>query len=407
MRTLPEALQVIDVPDRLAASLLGGWSGCVAKLALASQRSSPALAPLPGGPAAAKGTLAHRVIEQWIKAEGPNDPAELFTLAYKHLREELRADPSRAAFAELAEVLGAADWSGFRAWVLSRCEASGRMSASRQRGRVFDGAKQIRLTGVEVPLTSEALRLKGRADRIRQPAAETYEIRDFKSGAILDDDGEVKESVALQLQAYGLMFLEAKPGAELVLVVDIGNEIPVAFDEAARARARERIETLLIPVPAAGRYSMESLATPGADCLGCGVRHRCSAYLARAPSWWLAYPDMSARISYDVWGTIQAMSEGAGGIDVTLEDAAGRRVRIDRLDRRHGLAASHLGRALWLFELESPGSGRNFRGQRYHPRVFHELPRDRRERRAWGAQVFLGSDRAIAGHPFGEVTLHV
>lgn len=405
MRTLPEALQAIDVPDRLATSLLGGWSRCVAKLALVSQRSSPALAPLPGGPAAAKGTLAHRVIERWIKGEGPDDPAKLFAAVYEHLRDELQADPSRAAFAELAEVLGAAEWSGFRAWVLGRCEASGRAAAHRKQGYASEGTKQIRLTGVEVPLASEELRLKGRADRIRQLAAETYEIRDFKSGAALDDDGEVKESVALQLQAYGLMFLETRPDADLMLVVDIGEEIPVAFDEAARAHAREQIKALLTPVPVAGRYSMGSLATPGADCLGCRVRHLCSAYLAQAPSWWLAYPDRSTRISYDNWGTIKAMSEGVGGIDVTLEDAAGRRVRIDRLDRRHGLTAAHLGRVLWLFELESAGPARDFKGQRYHPRVFHELPRDRRERRAWGAQAFLGYDGVEEKHPAGDLTL--
>jgi len=404
MRTLPEALQMIDVPDRFAASSLGGWTACVAKLALASQRLSPALAPLPGGPAAVKGTLAHRVIEQWIKGEGPDEPEELFAHAYQRLREELKADSSRAAFAELAEVFGAADWSGFRAWVLARCEASGRVPVGRQSGQAPDRGDRIRLTGVEVPLRSETLRLTGKADRIRQLAAETYEIRDFKSGAVLNDEGGVTEAVALQLQAYGLMFLEARPGAQLVLVVDIGRDIPVAFDAEVRASARERIETLLAPVPAASRQSMDRLATPGADCLGCRVRHLCSGYLAQAPSWWLAYPDTSARISYDNWGLIAAVIGRADGIDVTLEDAAGRRVRIDRLERRHGLTSSHLGRALWLFDLESPGPGRNFKGQRYHPRVFHELPRDRRERRAWGAQVFLGPDGAEALHPGGNDT---
>jgi len=224
---------------------------------------------------------------------------------------------------------------------------------------------------------------------------------------VLDDDGEVKDSVALQLQAYGLMFLEARPGAELVLVVDVGNDIRVAFDSAARDRTRERIEAVLTLFPTAGLHSMGELATPGPDCLGCGVRHRCSSYLAQAPSWWLAYPDTSARISYDNWGTITAMNEGADGINVTLENAAQRPVRIDRLDRRHGLTSAHLGRTIWLFELESPGSGRNFKGQRYHPRVFHELPRDRHERRAWGAQVFLGSDGVQDGPLVGDVTLHV
>ena len=60
MRILPAPLQAVDVPERFAASMLGGWNGCAAKLALSSQRTENGYVPLPGGPAAAKGTLAHR-----------------------------------------------------------------------------------------------------------------------------------------------------------------------------------------------------------------------------------------------------------------------------------------------------------------------------------------------------------
>ncbi|WP_456849632.1 RecB family exonuclease [Bradyrhizobium sp. USDA 4504] len=341
---------------------------------------------------AARGTLAHRVIEQWFKGEGSDNPATVFVANYEALRDELRADSARAVFADLAEVFGPAEWSGFRAWVLRRCETLGRTHSGRSRGEALNRMAPRRLLGVEVSLTSQALRLKGRADRIRRVAAESYEIRDYKSGAVLDDDGEVKESIALQLQAYGLMFLEAMPGAEVTLIVDVGREIPVGFDQATRARARERIEALLAPVPEAGHYPMESLVKPGADCLGCRIRHLCRAYLTQVPSWWLTYPDKSARIPYDSWGTVLAVNAGAGGTDVTLEDAAGRRVRVDRLAHRHGLTASAAGRKIWLFDLESPGPGRDFKGNRYHPRVFYELPRDRLERRAWGAQVFLGPE---------------
>jgi hypothetical protein len=46
---------------------------------------------------------------------------------------------------------------------------------------------------------------------------------------------------------------------------------------------------------------------------------------------------------------------------------------------------------LLVFPFET-GSCKDFKGQRYHARVFHELPRDRRERRAWGMQCFIGRD---------------
>ena len=80
---------------------------------------------------------------------------------------------------------------------------------------------------------------------------------------------------------------------------------------------------------------------------------------------------------------------GTGRVDVVLRDDAGRRVRIDGLDPRHGITSSQIGKRMWLFGLEATGATRGFDGARFHPRSFHELPRDRMERRAWALQVFI------------------
>ena len=72
-------------------------------------------------------------------------------------------------------------------------------------------------------------------------------------------------------------------------------------------------------------------------------------------------------------------------VDVALTDAY-------RLDHRHGITGSAAGRHVWFFDLEGSGPNRDFKGQRYPPRVFHELPRDSRERRAWGMQCFVGPE---------------
>jgi hypothetical protein len=79
---------------------------------------------------------------------------------------------------------------------------------------------------------------------------------------------------------------------------------------------------------------------------------------------------------------------GEGRVDVVLRDAAGRRVRIDGLDPRHGLTSVLVGKSVWFFGLEATGATRGFDGGRFHPRAFHELPRDRMERRAWALHVF-------------------
>ena len=391
MRSLPQALRDITVPDLLAVSRLGGSTACVAKFAQGSQWLGPTLPMLPGGPAAAVGTLAHRVLERWVKSAGSQEPLAVFAAVYDQFREELRGDEARIAFAELEAVLGLAEWSWFRAWVLGRCEASDRYGPRSSRNGSSELPATETLTGVEVPLRSSALRLKGRADRIRRIGANLYQIRDFKSGRVRDDQGEVKETIALQLQAYGLTLLEAKPEAEVVLIADTGDELNIPFDVAARTSAREKIDAVMSFVPVAGTHPIRELAKAGLDCLGCAVRHLCGTYMNQAPAWWRSYPAGRNRISPDIWGTIIAIKEGIDSVDIVLNDAAGRRVNIDRLDRRHGLSERHVGQPLWLFDLESSGPARDFRGQRYHPRVFHELPRDQRERRAWGLQVFVGA----------------
>jgi hypothetical protein len=243
------------------------------------------------------------------------------------------------------------------------------------------------VTGAEIPLESRSLRLRGKADRIRQLGSRVFEVRDFKTGATLDEEGAIKAEIALQLQAYGLLVLERQQGAQVRLVVDDGVDREIAFDEDARRTARESIERITGPMPPPGAASTGSLAQSGSACWGCPVRHVCSAYRVAAPGWWKEYPRDTDRISNDVWGTVLEV-HGSGRVDIVVRDDAGRRVRIDGVDDRHGLSSSSVGVRLWFFGLEASGVSRGFDGARFHPRTFHELPRDRMERRAWALHVF-------------------
>jgi hypothetical protein len=83
---------------------------------------------------------------------------------------------------------------------------------------------------------------------------------------------------------------------------------------------------------------------------------------------------------------------GESRVDVVLRDDAGRRVRIDGLDPRHGITSTLVGNRIWFFGLEATGATRGFDGTRFHPRSFHELPRDRLERRAWALHVFVEAE---------------
>jgi hypothetical protein len=233
--------------------------------------------------------------------------------------------------------------------------------------------------------------LRGSADSVRWLGSGRYEIRDFKTGVTLDEYGQIKGGIVLQLHAYGLLLLECLPGAEVRLVVDDGQEREVPFDLEERQRAKETIISMTASMPKAGSVAVDDLARPGIGCVTCSIRHVCSAYRATAPIWWKHYPTGVDRLPNDVWGTALEVT-GEGDVDVILRDDAGRRIRVDGVAARHQISSSLVERQIWLFGLEATGATRGFDGSRFHPRAFHELPRDRMERRAWALHVFETSN---------------
>jgi len=373
----------VRVPDCFSPSALGTSAGCHLKLVAASTRRSESDDRLASGPDAAVGTVLHRVLERAVHPDG-HSPDEIFREEYERAVEELRRDPRRSHFAELASTRSLAEWGRTKHWVLAR---AAQQSSTVRAAASAQGKGGPRLTGPEVSFHSTTLRLRGQADRVRQLGPNEFEVRDFKTGATLDELGEVKAEIALQLWAYGFMLLERRPDCEVRLIVDDGSEREVAFDADARSNARRTLDVLLESLPSAGRSSASDLAVPGRGCRGCQVRHVCPAYLATAPQWWRQYPAHVERLPNDIWGTVLDVV-GDVRVDVVLRDEHGRRVRVDGVDARHGVSPAVVGKKIWFFGLEATGPTLGFDGGRFHPRSFHELPRDRTERRAWVMHVF-------------------
>ena len=383
MRALPRLLTTVDVPPFLSPSALGSWGGCVLKLVSAT-RGAVQVELLGASPTLSIGTFAHRVISQFERSTNTT-ATEVFDSEYQRLQDELSRDPMKAHFADLVSTKTMAEWARLKAWILSRCERLERSGASRATG-------SLRTSGSELALESGDLRLRGSADRVRRVGRNDFEVRDFKSGSVFDDDGTIKLEIRLQLLAYGLMVAAAYPRASIRLIVDDGFEHEVAFDAQARSDARREIDAITGSVPASGPADADQLASPGPGCWGCAVRHVCKSYRASAPVWWREYPDNLQTVSKDVWGTISEIRSVSptGHVELVVMDDGGRHVRIDRLDVRHGLGGETSGTRVWMFDLESSGGGRDFDGHRFHPRAFHEHPRDRRDRRAWRLRVYRG-----------------
>ncbi len=382
---LPPSLLHVTVPECFSPSALGAASECRLRRVVTSS-SAADHEVLASGPEAAIGRLFHRIVER-AGREANLDVEEAFRTEYEAAVHEIRQDPRRAQFAELSATKSASDWNRTRAWVLRRA-AQNRVKIG-QPERLSFGS---RLSGFEVGLESRALRLRGRADRIRRIGPHSFEIRDLKTGAVLDEHGEIKSEIVLQLQAYGLMLLERQPNAEIRLVVDDGEERDVAFGVDARKAAEESFQAFAKSMPVAGIARADELANPSSSCWGCPIRHVCPAYREMSPAWWTRYPAAIERLSNDIWGTLLEV-EDQDRVRVLIRDDASRRVRIDGLHARHGITQRNVGEKLWFFGLEATGATRGFDGGRFHPRLFHELSRDKLERRAWALQIF--ADRGM------------
>jgi hypothetical protein len=368
-------------------SALGGGSGCTLRLAAASSPTFSRAMRLPAGPDAAVGDLSHMTLER--AALRPDlDVGLLFDQTCAAIQKTLEADPRRSHFACLETTKPPSEWSRLRAWTLERARLlqSKRTTASGP----MDVRPGLPRTGPEEALQSATLRLKGTADRIRRIGPAAYEIRDYKTGATLDADGGIRAEIVLQLQAYGLMFLENAPaGSGLRLIVDDGTDREVPFGPEDRAAARATLGQIMDAMPGPGDTPAQALASPGAACWRCSFRHGCGPYLAAAPRWWKDRPDAFEGIPSDVWGQVTEL-RGDGPVDVVLLDDAGRRVRIRGVHDRHGLTPEAVGQRLWFFGLMASGVTQGFDGTRFHPRTFHELPRDRKEHRAWALMLFMG-----------------
>ena len=181
------------------------------------------------------------------------------------------------------------------------------------------------------------------------------------------------------------MVRELEPKAQIQLIVDAETEHRVSFDETALRELRSWWLNTLTELPQRQALQAESIATPGPACWHCPVRHVCGSYIAKAPVLWRQQGE-SAPMPFDTWGELSSIEDFGTWCDIRLVDAAGRKVKISRVARRH-LALREGPAKLWFFGL-APSGVRTHNGLWTHPRNFHEVLVDASERTAWALKVF-------------------
>lgn len=378
---LPSAASEVEVPDYFSPSSLGSSELCGLKVLSSAQGNRERFERLPLSPSAVLGTLVHRGLELLSSRE---------LLKPLTWLDEKLDEPSgdSAPYRCLREAVPERSIQGAREMLRGREPNPSSVHGPVMSGVAYSGSEG-RVFGSEVWLESASLRLRGKADFVGRSADGTIEITDFKTGSVLGPDGDVKAEYAFQLQAYALMLQEKVEASSVRLVLDNGQRTLVPSDETSLELARERIEDITSRFAKSSTVRAEEVSNPGTECASCGIRPSCRAYLSAAPAWWVNLPGDIDFEPLDTGGTVVRVVEGDIGWTIHLEDGAGRRVKIDRLGRSHGMDASTTGEWVWLFNLCAVNRRRGFQGQRPHPRLFHELPgRDGTGQRAWDIAVF-------------------
>lgn len=372
---LPSAPATVMAPDYFSPSALDNPPPCGLKVLARADPNRASFPTLPSSPHALLGVLAHRAIELSSKGE-ISDIVEWFNQ---------QVDASTGENAEHVDLRAAVTAAKVRSVEMFLARVS--VTVRREPRRDARSGGPRRTFGAEVALVSESLRLMGRADFVRRADDNQIEIIDFKTGDVRTADGEIKPAYALQLQAYALMLEEQVGSSSVRLILDNGRQELVPSDRESLAQARERIEAFTERFPRGSSWTPTAVASPGKSCRTCQIRPTCTAYIETAPSWWSDVPDGVAPLPPDTWGEIVHVADLLSGYSVDLVDAAHRRVRVNPLDRRHGLDAGT--EWAWLFNLLPDRVRRGFSGERPHPRMFHELSGGPRDPQAWDTQVYV------------------
>jgi len=399
-----------QVVDELGISRLGDLLGTRACERKALDRH----AALPGkAPGALLGTLRHSILEAaiqgWWRAGGNVAPvplAEWGTMESADGRRLIAGRLVDEAVARMDRELSRAEpWRAplSRAWapiawhnVLAhlRSLAVARLPSKPAPVPVSSGAPPKLARGLkrpEVPLSSKPLHLRGAADFVEWPEDDIVRISDFKSGAVLDPEGQLKEGYVLQLQGYALALDDtASPrpkGFRLDVVADSG-----IFDVDGRRETlgvlRRRLEGQKLPWGQAAATAVD-YETAGPSCMFCPQRPRCASYTQYAEEGWRSnWVSVGQRpLPLDIWGMVESIEAGPTTLRVGIRSPEGERRLVAGLARRHFPSRlCQIGEPIWIYGLQTLEGARS--GQFVHPLNFHEES-TKLWTSAWTTQVFF------------------
>lgn len=389
LQALPEAVESVTAPRLFSPSTFATLLRCPLK----EVHALPEEEMLPPSPLAILGDAIHEVMSEVRTGRTLYGRSmaeyvdELFDRKIRCKEERLSEDPRTMRLVPLRGAVGKSEYRNRRArlrkWTnsLPRDDRDEATESSPKKSRAHDSYEPEPVDTTRIPLGVErtirvsSLRLSGRPDLIERDEHGTYHVTDFKTGHVLDRAGEPRVDYALQVRLYALMLQRIDQNASLRLWLEGSERTEVPWDENLAAETMEQLLSVAGHLLADQVLRAADIASPGAHCGSCRIRHRCVRYRDIAPTWWVDKSSKGAVAPFDIWGKLlEVLPEREGTVTLTLRDAAGRVARVSGI--RADLASSN--DRVWFFELQ-PTQILPHHGVFVHPQNFHA----RRPNRAW------------------------
>jgi hypothetical protein len=332
-QTLPGRELLVRRTRPLLPSKLGVFSLCPLRYVLETENAGAGITP--PGLMALRGTAAHRAIEGLA---GRRDPSSLeLRQALRHTLAQTVARQDSNPLIRLAfEQFGVnalfpaeqqASMCQFIRKVLAR-QVHGEAAAT---GPITFRAKQGRSLsfGRERKLASRALDMEGRVDLVYKGSSGIVHVCDFKTGNVLEGDGQPKHAYLLQISAYGLLV------KDMLDLETVGLELlgPASdwhggLDDSLELMARQAIGTLQARLPKLEAVSGESLAASGSWCKSCTARPSCPVYVRALEAGSVAEDMLSP---FDVAGTVTEVFAAGSYVRLRIVTQTGTRASLSEV----------------------------------------------------------------------------
>lgn len=322
---------------------------------------------LPAGPFAIRGTAVHEVIEKFI---GMDDvPGAMIKSAVCESLKRLIDTASTSSLMKWVYERHGLDGIFSRQYLVDVCAfvkqtikdyPNPRQTSSGGTGKALTGGNLSKL-GTEKWFHSERFDLAGRVDLTFREGNDSIHVVDYKTGQILDDDGEPKDDFILQVAAYGVVVKEILGVGTIVLeLVGPKTKWRGELDPHLEGRVESLVNRIKSELPRGELLDRERLAVVGRHCQTCSYRPACKNYLQiirNGPS----ETAVGAISDFDITGSLLKINSAGDLVDLRALTPDGRTISINSVPLVLVPRSTEVGceiSAFGLGSLEIPGRAR-------------------------------------------------